>query len=214
MHEGHQGDGHSIPNKPMDTETQAKLLSDKEESEFNHHLAGFFVALGGAFILLQGALRNRWSLTKYIWPASFLLSGIFVFVWSDTELWPFGNRQWMEALQHKTFAILLLGLGCIEWLRLKGVLRTAWSGLVFPVLAIAGSVLLLFHQHESGMHGPNHMELMMRIQSQHFRYAAVGIGIGLTKGLAELGTRGQKVFGRMWPLLMVALGFLLMFYRE
>jgi hypothetical protein len=200
---------------------QAKLLADKKESEFNHHLAGFFVALGAAFILSQTAIERRWRSAQYIWPLSFLLSGLFVMIWSDTELWPFGKRQWAEALhnnpevfQHKMFAILLLGLGTIEWLRTRGTLQGTWSALVFPFLAVAGSILLLFHQHESGMHGANHMELMARIQSEHWTYAMVGVGIGLSKGLAEVTIPAQKIFAKLWPLLMLALGILLTLYRE
>ena len=221
MPQGHQGHDMSAMDKPLDPAAQAKLLADKNESEFNHHLAGFFVALGGAFILFQSPLGKKFRLVNYVWPASFLLSGIFVMVWSDTELWPFGHRQWLEALQnnaevlqHKTFAVLLLGLGVIEWLRVNGGVRSAWSGLVFPALAVGGSVLLLFHQHEGGMSGPNHMEVMARIQSEHLSYAAVGIGIGLAKGLYEIKMPGHRVFARLWPLLMVGLGLLLMAYRE
>jgi hypothetical protein len=205
----------------MSPAMQAKLLADKKESEFNHHLAGFFVVLAGVFILFQGVLVKRWPGVKYAWPTCFLLSGIFVLVWSDTELWPFGHREWLEALrhnqevlQHKTFALLLLLLGVIEWQRARGVLKAVWSGWVFPALAIGGSLLLLFHRHEGGMHGPNHVELMARIQSEHLSYAVVGIGVGLVKGLAEVKTRLQTGFGKVWPLLMIVLGVLLMFYRE
>jgi hypothetical protein len=221
MPEGHHDHHMAMSDEPLDAKAQAKLLADKQESEFNHHLAGFFVVLGGAFMLAQAVLTQRWPPSKYVWPASFLLSGIFVLVWSDTELWPFGHRQWLEALQnnsevlqHKTFAVLLLTLGSIEWMRVKGALNTLWSKLVFPVLAIGGSILLLFHQHEAGMHGPNHMELMARIQFQHVSFATVGIGIGLAKLLFEAHVRPQKLFAVLWPLLMVGLGILLMFYRE
>ena len=117
-------------------------------------------------------------------------------------------------LQHKVFAALLLGLGSIEWLRVKGTLRSAWSAFVFPAIAIGGSILLLFHQHEAGMHGPDHMELMARIQSQHLSYSLLGIGLGLTKGLSEIRVPGQRVLAKLWPLLMVGLGVLLMLYRE
>jgi hypothetical protein len=220
MHAAHSHDM-AMPDGPVDAKVQAKLLADKKESEFNHHLAGFFVALGAAFIFSQAALEKKWSSAQYVWPSSFLLSGFFVLIWSDTELWPFGHRQWLEALQnnpevlqHKVFAALLLGLGAIEWLRVKGTLQGTWSALVFPFLAIAGSILLLFHQHESGMHGPNHMELMARIQSEHWTYAMVGLGIGLSKGLAEVETPAQKIFTRLWPLLMLGLGILLTLYRE
>jgi hypothetical protein len=210
----------SMSNVPTEAES-LKILADKKESEFNHHLAGFFVVLGGVFMLTQGLMTPRWPFSRYVWPASFFLSGIFVLVWSDTELWPFGPRHWLEALrnnpevlQHKLFSVLLLGLGVIEYLRVKGSLDAVWSRLVFPVLAFGGSVLLLFHQHEGGMHDANHMQVMARIQSEHLSYATVGMGIGLTKALAEIRTRGQRVFAVIWPLLMVSLGILLMFYRE
>jgi putative copper resistance protein D len=200
---------------------EAKLLADKKESEFNHHLAGFLVALAGAFIFFQGRLATKWPAVTYAWPACFLLAGIFLLVWSDTELWPFGHRAWLEALshnpevlQHKTYAVLLLALGAIEWQRARGVLKAAWSGWVFPALAIGGSVLLLFHQHEAGMHGAHHTELMARIQSEHLSYSLAGMGVGLTKGLSNLKTPWQGVFQRVWPSLMILLGILLMFYRE
>jgi hypothetical protein len=64
------------------------------------------------------------------------------------------------------------------------------------------------------MHGPDHMESMARIQSEHVSYSLVGIGVGLTKGLSNLETRWQEAFLRAWPLLMTMLGILLMFYRE
>ena len=220
MHEGHQMHM-SEADAAEDAAATAKRLADKKESEFNHHLAGFFVVLGGLFMLAQGSLTNRWPSTRYVWPSTFLLSGIFVLALSDTELWPFGHRQWLEALQndqevlqHKTFAVLLLALGCIEWLRATGGLKAVWARMVFPVLAVAGSVLLLFHHHEAGMHGPDHMEVMARIQSEHLQYAMVGMGLGVSKGLAEFRMRGQTVFAALWPVLMVSLGLLLMFYTE
>ncbi len=219
MPEGHHHDT-SITSEPLDPATQAKLLADKKESEFNHHLAGFFVMVGGALMLVE-TVRDKKSLLQYLWPVCFLLSGIFVLVWSDSELWPFGPYHWLEklqqdreVLQHKVFAALLLGLASIEWLRVKGRLRSAWSAFVFPAIAIGGSILLLFHQHEAGMHGPDHMELMARIQSEHLSYSLLGIGIGLTKGLSEIRVPGQRFLARLWPLLMVGLGVLLMLYRE
>jgi hypothetical protein len=220
-HGAHQSMSMPMSADAMTPETRAKLMADKEESEFNHHLAGFLVALGAAFILFEGRLRKKWPTVKYAWPACFLLSGLFVLVWSDTELWPFGHRLWLEAmahnqevLQHKIFAALLIALGVIEWQRARGVLTAAWSGWVFPVLAIGGSILLLFHQHQGGMHGPNHVERMARIQSQHLSYSLTGVGVALTRSLSEVETHWQKILSRTWPILMIALGILLAFYRE
>lgn len=225
----HHHAGHEGMTMPMDepadpaalARLQAKILADKKESEFNHHLAGFFVVVAGIFMLFQSALVTRWPAVKYVWPACFLLSGLFVLIWSDTELWPFGHRQWLEALQnnrevlqHKTFAVLLLVLGAIEAQRARGTLKAAWSAWVFPLLAVTGSLILIFHQHEGGMVGEHHMETMARIQSEHMSYTISGLGIGLAKGLSEMKNRASAVFGKIWPLLMVLLGVLLMFYRE
>ena len=223
-HPGHEGMNMTMamPTDPAElAKLEAKVLADKRESEFNHHLAGFFVMVAGLVILFQSKLERRWRGVKYVWAACFLLAGLFVFVWSDTELWPFGQRQWLEALQnnrevlqHKTFAVLLLAVGVIEWQKSRGALRTAWSNWVFPVIAILGSVLLIFHHHEGGMVGEHHMETMERIQAQHMSYLACGLGIGLANGLSGANARLNGVFRKVWPALMVVLGVLLMFYRE
>ncbi|HWZ99780.1 MAG TPA: hypothetical protein VN025_18630 [Candidatus Dormibacteraeota bacterium] len=219
-HHDHAGMSMPMDDAP-DPAAQAKLLHDKKESEFNHHLAGIFVILAGLFILTSARLNHRWPAIRYAWPLCFLLSGIFVLVFSDTELWPFGPKDWwtgitgnLEVLQHKMFAIILLGLGVIELLRANGKLRAAWSAWVFPALAVAGSVMLLFHTHDAGMHGPNGMETMEHIQLQHLSYAALGGGIAVTKGLSDTNTFLRRPFGAFWPLLMIALGLLLVFYTE
>jgi hypothetical protein len=212
----------STPASPaLPSKISAKVVADKRESEFNHRLAGVFVIIAGVFVLMQTDLEKRFQWTTYVWPATFLTSGVFLLVWSDTELWPFGHRPWIEALrnnpevrQHKTYAVLLLVLGILEWLRTSGTLRAAWSRWVFPATAVVGSVLLLFHEHGGGMLGPNHMVVMERIRNEHLSFAAVGFAIGLTNVLA--GKRGawRGAFARVWPVLMVVLGVLLLFYRE
>lgn len=204
-----------------DEPTDGVLLSWKRESEGNHHLVGLLVGLSGVFILAQGILTKKFPGLAYAWPACFLVSGLFVLVYSDTELWPFGYKPWIqgtitnpEVIQHKLFAVLLLGVGIIEAVRVRRSLKSIWLGLVFPVFAVAGSVLLLFHSHSTGMRGPNHMAIMARIQAEHLSYSVTGMCIGFTKGLAEIAPRWQIVFARIWPILMVVLGVLLMRYVE
>ncbi len=225
MHSGHTGhEGMAMvmeEQKPMDASQQAKLLADKKESEFNHHLAGFLIILAAGFILAEGTLPQRWSFLRLAWPSCFLVSGLFLLVFSDTELWPFGPQSWwyglthnVEDLQHKTFAVILLALGIIEVQRARGVLKSAWAAWAFPVLAFCGSVMLLFHQHHSGMHGAQHMTVMARIQAEHLNFAATGLGIGVFKGLSDLPTRWRAMFARLWPLMMIVLGVFLMLYSE
>lgn len=223
-HAGHEGMDMSMP---MQDQTQisaaqrAVLAQDKKESEFNHHLAGLFVILAGVFLLGEDLLRQRWPSTRFAWPACFLVCGLFLLIFSDTELWPFGPQSWwyglthnLEDLQHKTFAVILLILGAIEIQRARGVLKSAWAIWVFPVLALFGSVMLLFHEHHSGMHGIDHMTVMKRIQAEHLSFAIIGGGVGVVKGLSELHTRWQVVFIKSWPLLLIILGVLLMRYIE
>jgi hypothetical protein len=212
---------HAGMSMSTDEPTQAELLSWKRESEGNHHLIGLFVVLAGFFLLAGGIFEKRFPAVRYAWPVCFLLSGLFVLVYSDTELWPFGPKPWIqgtitnpEVIQHKIFAALLLGVGLIETQRARGRLKAVWAGWVFPVLAVAGSVLLLFHAHNTGMRGPDHMAIMKHIQAEHLSYAVTGFGIGLAKGLGEVPTRWQAVFSKLWPTLMIVLGVLLMCYTE
>jgi len=221
-HAGHEATSMAMDeHAQMDASDLSKLLADKKESEFNHHLAGFLIILAGFFILAQGKLPQRWSFLRFAWPSCFLLSGPFLLVFSDTELWPFGPQSWWfglthnpEDVQHKAFALILLALGIIEMESARGILKSAWVGWLFPALACCGSVMLLFHEHHSGMHDAEHMTTMARIKAEHLNFAVTGFGIGIFRGLSEVPTRWRVAAARLWPLLMIALGVLLALYRE
>jgi hypothetical protein len=179
------------------------------------------VILAGLFIFAKDTVFPGKSFHRYAWPTCFPVAGLFLLAFSDTELWPFGPQGWWyglthnpEDLQHKTFALILLGLGIIEVQRARGILKSLWATWAFPVLAAFGSVLLPFHEHHTGMRGARHMSAMARIQAEHFSFAITGFGIGAFKGLSEVPTRWQALFARLWPLLMIGLGVLLLLYRE
>jgi copper resistance protein D len=200
---------------------QAKLLAYRNESEFNHHLAGIFILIGGIFIVAQERFLSKWSIVRYAWPLCFFVSGMFVLVFSDTEIWPWGDQSVYyalshqpEDLQHKVFAIILLVLALVEFKRLRGQWKAAWQAWIFPALSLIGAVLLLFHSHAAGMQGPNAMQLMERIQSQHRWYASIGFAIVLTKGLSEMPIKWRNTLNRTWPLLLIILGISLALYRE
>ena len=200
---------------------RAEALASKKESEFNHHLAGIFVILAGLFVLLEGSLPQRWRLLRYAWPLCFLLAGLFLLVFSDTELWPFGPQSWWyglthnaEDLQHKAFAVILLALGVVEFQRARGVLKSQWARWVFPLAAFCGSVMLLFHEHHPGMRGADHLTVMARVQAEHLNFAVAGFGIGLLKGLSEVPSRWQQLLAKLWPIPIIALGVMLLLYTE
>src|SRR5258708_33315316 len=108
----------------------AKHLAYKQESEFNHRLVGSFVIVAGIFIFLESYLATRWSLMRYVWPMCFVAAGIFVLVFSDTEIWPFGPQTpWyalthnLEDLQHKIFSIILLAIGDVQLPKALGLFK-------------------------------------------------------------------------------------------
>src|SRR5205823_8334909 len=76
------------------------ILADKQESEFNHRLAGFFVIVAAIFIFSESYLGKRWSLVRYVWPVCFLAAGLFLLVFSDTEIWPFGPQTPWRSEEH------------------------------------------------------------------------------------------------------------------
>lgn len=199
----------------------AKHLADKRESEFNHRLAGFLVIVAGIFIFWESRLANRWPLVRYIWPMCFIAAGLFVLVFSDTEIWPFGSQTpWyalthnLEDLQHKIFSVILLAIGCVELQRARGKLTSAWATWVFPVAGVSGAIMLLFHVHGGDMQAPHAMETMEHIQKQHRWFAATGLGVALTNGLAGTPQIWQQFFRKIWPLLLITLGVLLIQYTE
>jgi putative copper resistance protein D len=214
----------TAPATPEDPAVAAKRLADKRESEFNHHLAGLFVAVAGILILAEGPLAKRWPLVHYVWPMCFFAAGLFLLVFSDTEIWPFGPYSpWyaithnIEDLQHKTFAVILLALGYVEFQRATGRWKSPWAAWFFPLVGVSGAILLLFHVHGGDMHAPHAMESMQHVQRQHRWFAATGFGIALTNGLAGLTQRPQKwrqVFRTAWPVLLIVLGILLTQYTE
>jgi hypothetical protein len=211
---------HGVAAPEQTPEVLAKQLADKRESEFNHHLAGGLLILAALFFLAQDRLASRWPLARYAWAACLLLAGVFLLVFSDTEIWPFGYQSFyyaathnVEVAQHKTFAAILVALGVVATLRTSGRLRGVWSAWIFPVLALAGATMLLFHHH-GGMHGPDAMQTMVRVQHQHLRFAGAGVGVAVAKGLADTSGKWQPFFNKLWPVFMIVLGVMLLMYTE
>jgi hypothetical protein len=126
---------------------------DKPASELNHHLAGYTLITIGALVI-AGHSSERFQPLQLIWPFLFVAAGLFLAAWSDAEIWPRGNLSWrflihhdLEARQHKIYALLLILIGIIEYLRARSKLNRFWRSWAFPLLAVVGAVLLLFHDH-------------------------------------------------------------------
>jgi len=149
--------------------TSAEQDPNKPASELNHHLVGYaLIAIGMLVIAGQSAKRLR--TLQYVWPFLFIAAGLFLAAWSDKEMWPRGNLSWTwlihhdaEARQHKIYAVLLIVMGVIEYLRVNAKLNRFCRTRTFPMLALAGIVLLLFHDHTgaSGASSPEARNYMV-----------------------------------------------------
>lgn len=158
--------------QPLFSQGRSQLLSaptvsgttdpNKGPSELNHHIAG--LALIAISLLQLASLRlPARGIYRYLWPVLFVVAGIFLALWSDGEIWPRGNLNWSfllhhdaEARQHKIYSILLIGIGILEYVRVRHSLPRFWKTWGFPLLAVIGASLLLIHDHTaaSGARSP------------------------------------------------------------
>jgi len=141
----------------LSTDSAAQAVDpNKAPSEFNHHIAGWAL-IGVGLLALTSFSSTGPARLRYLLPAIFVLAGVYLAVWSDGEIWPRGNLNWLfllqhdaEARQHKIYAILLVAIGVIEYLRIRGSLPQFWKKWAFPLLAVIGASMLLFHDHTGG----------------------------------------------------------------
>ncbi len=127
----------TVPETPAET---AARLADQHGSEFNHHVAGFFLILAGIIVLLEDPLGKSWPLVRYVWPMCFLLGGLLLLIFSDPEVWPVGAQSWWYTFNghntgscsstFKAFSLILLVLrGTSNFERARGRM-TSLCGLV------------------------------------------------------------------------------------
>ena len=188
----------------------------KAYSEFNHHMAGVFVLLIG-LSELRGALgvaMLAWS--RFLLPLAMLSAGGFLMIWSDHDAWPIGSLSFaqtffsddFETVQHKLYAILLLSVGAIEFLRRTGrVTHMAW-GMPLPVFALIGGVMLFLHSH--GTHPSARM-----IALHHSVMGTMAVLAGLCRITAGVKPQvGRSPWGLAWAALVLLIGVELLIYTE
>jgi hypothetical protein len=147
--------GTETPNAATASTAGAKTAPrdpDAEESELNHHIAGAALILI-AILVTASHISPKLAFLQRLWPWLFVGAGIFLLAWSDVEIWPRGLLGWqwlpydIEAMQHKMYGFLMIGLGLIEYFYAVGRLPGRWARWSFCVLAIFGGIFLFFHQH-------------------------------------------------------------------
>ena len=181
-------------------------------SEANHRSAGvFLLALAG--VIVWESRRPRpfpWSaLSAPLW----IVLGVFLFVRSDPEAWPYGPKSVAEifgdplVLQHKILTLIPAAIGLVEGLQKSGRLQQVEWRYLFPGLGLFGGASLFLHFHDSGLH-------LSGIYLQHAVMGVTSLGVGATLLFARRGEQAGGALDRAWPALIAVLGLLLLFYSE
>ena len=124
-------------------------------SEFNHHLAGFFVLLIGCAEFSQALHLPSLFWVRLLLPAAMLLGSGILLVGSDHEAWPIGSLSFVqtfswrdpEIIQHKIYGLLLFLVGTVEALRRTRRLSAGLWSTLLPLFAIVGGLMLFGHSH-------------------------------------------------------------------
>ena len=198
---------------PIDDRQAPRTDADRKWSEYNHHWSGLFVLAMGILALLHRTGRAGWARH---WPLIFLGLAVFLFLRSDPGSWPIGpygfweSMLFPEVLQHRVFILLVVAFGIFEWMVRTGRLASPACAMVFPLLCAVGGALLLTHSHAS-----QNLKSEFLIEVTHAPLGIFGLAVGWARWLElRLTPADDRLPGRMWAGALVAVGLLLVFYRE
>lgn len=188
--------------------------NDQAWSEYNHHWAGLIVLIAGTLALLSRLRGWGWARA---WPLVFAALAVFIVLRADPENWPLGPRSFWasfsapDVLQHRFYALLILGFALFEWGVEAGWLRSRHAAMVFPLLCAAGGALLLTHNHSLG-----NVKDELLVDMTHTPVALLGATAGWSRWL-ELrlpNQRQSRVASYAWPVCLMLVGLVLLDYRE
>jgi putative copper resistance protein D len=211
---------HATPDEPSGVSQWEGSPDGIAYSEFNHRIFAALILLIGLSELQAAFVVRSRSWTQFVLPPAMLVAGGYLLAWSDHDAWPIGSLSFTqtffggdwEILQHKLFALPLLGVGTIEGVRWYANRKAlAWT-LPVPILAIVGGLMLFFHQH--GSHPGSHSIMM-----HHLLMGSTAIAAGSSR-LATSGVIGgsfskkQWAWRLAWPGLLLLIALQLWMYRD
>ncbi len=177
-------------------------------SQFTHRASGAFLIVLAAVIFWESRPGRRFPWNAMSAPL-WLGFGVYLFISSDPEAWPYGPKSFIEifydplVLQHKLFAILLLVIGTIEGLRAYGAVRARF---LVPVLATIGGISLFIHFHDNKFH-------IDAIYLQHAAMGLTAVALGTTLFVARK-LQAERVVSWAWPAFLVLMATVLLLYVE
>jgi putative copper resistance protein D len=181
-------------------------------SEFNHRSSGVFLLLIAAVIFWESR-RQRvfpWNtMSAVLW----IIFGVYLFVRSDPEAWPWGPRPFTEiftdpeVLEHKILTMIPVAIGLIEGFRAFGWLPKITWGYLFPVLAILGGASLFFHFHRGTFD-------LDWIYIQHVAMGLLSLATGVILLFARRSQRSRSRPIGALPVILLLFALVLLFYSE
>jgi copper resistance protein D len=209
--------GHTIPTAfvPGGYSEYTNTPADQAWSEYNHNCAGLVVFLMGILALLS---RSRYFSWAKIWPLSFLLLAVFLFLRADPENWPLGpNGFWAsfavaDVLQHRIAVMLIIVFAIFQYRVETKRVNSMAAALVFPGVCALGGAVLLTHTHAL-----TNVKEQLLTELSHTPLAIFGIMAGWSRWLElrlpeENSTK--KYLSWVWPVCFIMIGLILMDYHE
>lgn len=142
-----------------------------------------------------------------------IIFGVYLFVRSDPEAWPWGPRPFTEiftdpeVLEHKILTMIPVAIGLIEGFRAFGGLPKITWGYLFPVLAILGGASLFFHFHRGTFD-------LDWIYIQHVAMGLLSLATGVILLFARRSQRSRSRPIGALPVILLLFALVLLFYSE
>jgi copper resistance protein D len=209
--------GRTIPTAfvPGGFSTYTNTPADQAWSEYNHNWAGLVVFLMGILALLS---RSRYFSWAKIWPLTFFLLAVFLFLRADPENWPLGpNGFWesfavVDVLQHRIAVVLIILFAIFQYRVETQRVHSMAAKLVFPAVCALGGAVLLTHTHAL-----TNVKEQLLIELSHTPLAICAVGAGWSRWL-ELRLPAEnpkrKYLAWVWPICFILIGLILMDYHE
>ena len=204
--------GRAITYVPGSPPLKPETPEGKAWSEYNHNWAGLVVFAIGILAVASRSTRLKWARH---WPLIFIALAVFILLRADPENWPLGpNGFWQsfleaDVLQHRFFALLIVGFAIFEWRVQTGRSRSRAAAFVFPSVCALGGALLFTHSHSLG-----NIKEETLVEWSHIPLAFFAVLAGWSRWAELRSTSGRKALAWIWSVCFVMIGAVLMLYRE
>ena len=204
--------GHLLTYVPGSPPLEPETPEGKAWSEYNHNWAGLVVFAIGILAIASRSKRLHWARH---WPLVFIGLAVFIFLRADPENWPLGPNGFWESfleadvLQHRLFALLIVGFAISEWRVQSGRSRSRAAAFVFPAVCALGGALLFAHSHLLG----NIREETL-IEWSHVPLAFFAVLAGWSRWAELRSSSSRSALAWIWSTCFLLIGTVLLLYRE